>query len=164
MRPLHALFLPPDIVSTPPALCVARWQPRLKQDTVLARLPVDVLYLDTTYCKPTHTFPSQQDAIASMVEVRHHCQQQEQQQQHGLVVCDCCTRLQQQCRGMVAFAARHPQPTPAHSACAGKHTGMLCCVCCCGVPHRSPYVAPRRPQRVLARALPAIQTTLAHPR
>jgi hypothetical protein len=32
-------------------------------------LKVDVLFLDTTYCLPKHTFPSQHDAIASMIHV-----------------------------------------------------------------------------------------------
>jgi hypothetical protein len=42
----------------------------MRDDTVLASVRVDTLFLDTTYCLPRYTFPSQEDAVAAMAEVR----------------------------------------------------------------------------------------------
>lgn len=42
----------------------------MRDQAHLSRLQVDTLYLDTTYALPKHIFPPQQQAIASMVQVR----------------------------------------------------------------------------------------------
>lgn len=42
----------------------------MKHTTALSTTRVDTLMLDTTYCLPRYTFPSQEDAIAAMVQVR----------------------------------------------------------------------------------------------
>lgn len=47
-----------------------RWQDWMKATTRLAAVRVDTLFLDTTYCMPRYTFPSQDDAVAAMVQVR----------------------------------------------------------------------------------------------
>eukprot|EP00891_Asterochloris_glomerata_P006895 jgi/Astpho2/6895/gw1.00106.24.1_t len=44
-----------------------RWQSWMQQHPALASCQVDLLYMDTTYCLPKHTFPSQRDAIAKLV-------------------------------------------------------------------------------------------------
>ena len=36
-----------------------RWQSWMQQHPALASCQVDLLYMDTTYCLPKHTFPSQ---------------------------------------------------------------------------------------------------------
>ena len=36
-----------------------RWQAWMQQHPALASCQVDLLYMDTTYCLPKHTFPSQ---------------------------------------------------------------------------------------------------------
>ena len=36
-----------------------RWQSWMQQHPALASCKVDLLYMDTTYCLPKHTFPSQ---------------------------------------------------------------------------------------------------------
>lgn len=46
-----------------------RWQPRLADHPALKACKVELLYLDTTYCLPKHVFPSQNNAIASLVKV-----------------------------------------------------------------------------------------------
>lgn len=39
-----------------------RWQSWMQQHPALASCQVDLLYMDTTYCLPKHTFPSQVSA------------------------------------------------------------------------------------------------------
>lgn len=46
-----------------------RWQPRLADHPALKACKVDILYMDTTYCSPKHIFPSQDNAIATLVRV-----------------------------------------------------------------------------------------------
>jgi hypothetical protein len=41
----------------------------MRDTTPLARVQVQTLYLDATYCRPAHSFPSQEDAIACMIKV-----------------------------------------------------------------------------------------------